>query len=112
MQIRTSIAPAVGGAFLLLIGVVLLIDAMGFELRDRWLAGLLLLPASLVLFDAVRLGLRQSRIDLLVISRLLVGIAYAAIAILLVMGLETSVVLPALVVVLGLGAIVRALLAR
>lgn len=112
MQTRASTAAAVGGIFLLLIGAVLMIDALGYELRDRWLALVLLLPASFALFNGMQQALRRHRVDLLVVSRLLVGVVYATIAVLLFMGLQTSVVLPALVVVLGLGAILRALFVR
>lgn len=112
MQKLVWIRPAIGGAALLLVGVVLLADALDYQLRDRWLALVLLVPAGLVIVDAVRLLARPDRVALIIVSRLLVGVVYAAIAILLFLGMSTSVVLPSLVALLGLGAIVRAVLLR
>jgi hypothetical protein len=112
MQMPAWIRSAIGGAVLLTLGTIVLIDDLGFQLHDRWFALILLVPAGFVIADAWRLVGRTGRIGVDAVARGLVGLVYAAIGILLFLGLETSVVLPSLVIVLGLGAIVRAVLNR
>lgn len=104
------ISPLIGGPVLLLIGLAIIADELGYELPNRWIALILLLPAGAAIVDSIRLALRQGRWDLRLLARGIAGSLFAAIAILLYLRISTGVLLPILMMALGLGAILRALL--
>ncbi|MEI9900649.1 MAG: hypothetical protein WDN31_11605 [Hyphomicrobium sp.] len=76
-------------------------DELGYELPNRWLALILLVPAAFALFDGVRIALRRGRPDIQSLARGIVGILFAAIGVLLAFKINTGFLLPILIMALG-----------
>ncbi len=102
----------IGGPVLVLIGAAMFADELGYELPDRWVALVLLLPAGVALAGSIRHASRQGRWNTHLLARAIAAILFGAIGVLLYLRTGTGLLLPTLIMALGVGAILRALFAK
>ena len=109
---RGSVVPAIGGLMLVLLGVALGIDQLGYFIPYRGVFLLLVLPAALAIIDSFRLASIVGWRSVQPLSRLVTGVIFALIGASVALGLDTGFILPALIVILGAATLMRAVLGR
>lgn len=98
--------PWLGGVVLVILGVGLLLQNIGYELPQRWWALLLLLPAVGSLVAAIR-SYRVSGGTPDTIGALVGGAIFTALALALFFGVNWGIFWPLILVLLGIGLLLR-----
>lgn len=102
------ISPIVGGSVLVVIGATMFADELGYRLPHRWMALILLVPATAAIAGSIGQTLKLKRADIHILSRGIAGFLFAAIGILLFLRIGTGALLPILLMALGAASIIRA----
>ncbi|MDM9646357.1 hypothetical protein [Rhizobium sp. S163] len=109
LQGNRWIATAVGGLFLIALGIVLGADQLGYVLPYRWASLILLVPAFSAITDGVRIAGGAGWRSVAASTRFVTGAIFATIGISLALRLNTGLILPGLIVGLGIVTTMRAL---
>jgi len=97
----------IGGAIIILIGVVFLLGNFGFHLPPHWWAVLLLIPAVGLLVTAIRFYRMDSTMSGRVVGPAVGGVLLLGMALALFFGLNWGLFWPIILIVVGIGIVVR-----
>lgn len=98
--------PSLGGVVLIILGVGLLLQNIGYHLPERWWALLLLLPAVGSLVAAIRsYRVRGASPDS--VGALVGGAVFTALALALFLGVDWGIFWPVVIVLLGASLLIR-----
>ena len=99
--------PGLGGAVLLIIGVLLLMQNFGYHLPDRWWAAFLLIPAVGAFVGASRIYRAEGRLGREGTAAMVAGFVFTAAATAIYSGIGWGIFWPAILIVIGAGILLR-----
>lgn len=97
----------IGGAVILILGVIFLLGNFGFHLPAHWWAVLILIPAVGLLVTAIRFYRADNTMNGRAMGPLIGGIILLGLALAILLGLNWGIFWPLVLIVVGLAIIAR-----